>query len=104
MKWQDVCPFTIGEGMEIKKMRTLISRGGEIAGMGVVDLVWVDDVPYAVFEWQEMSDGTHDPVRMVMLDARGVVALPSGRADGVTHQYSIAIEEPPSGEHGIALF
>ncbi|MDR1311432.1 MAG: hypothetical protein LBK01_06115 [Burkholderiaceae bacterium] len=90
--------------MDIKKMRTLISRGGEIAGMGVVDLVWVDDVPYAVFEWQEMPDGTHDPVRMVMLDAQGLVAFPSAPADGITHQYRLAIEEPGAGEHGVSLF
>lgn len=37
--------------MEISKIRTLVSRAGEIQGLTIVDLVYLDGIPYAVFEW-----------------------------------------------------
>lgn len=54
--------------MEIAKIRTLVSRSGEIQGVFVVDLVYIDGVPYAVFEWENKEDAEPTPLYKVRLD------------------------------------
>ena len=38
--------------MEISKIRILVTRAGEMQGPTIVDLAYVDGIPYAVFEWE----------------------------------------------------
>ena len=50
--------------MEISKIRTLVSRAGEMQGLVIVDLVYLDGIPYAVFEWDKKEGA--DPVPLYL--------------------------------------
>lgn len=80
--------------MEISKIRTLVSRSGEIQGVFVVDLVYLDGVPYAVFEWENKESAEPVPLYKVRLDPRGLMPLPPGGANGETYQYRVSVEDP----------
>ena len=80
--------------MEFAKIRTLVSRSGEIQGVFVVDLVYIDGVPYAVFEWENKEDAEPTPLYKVRLDPRGLMQLPPGGSNGETYQYRVSVEDP----------
>ena len=48
--------------MEISKIRILVTRAGEMQGPTIVDLAYVDGIPYAVFEWENKEGSDPFPL------------------------------------------
>lgn len=80
--------------MEISKIRTLVSRAGEMQGIFVVDLVYLDGIPYAVFEWEKKEGADPVPLYKVRLDPRGLMPLPPGGNSNLQYQYRVSVEDP----------
>ncbi len=80
--------------MEISKIRTLVSRAGEMQGIFVVDLVYLDGIPYAVFEWEKKEGADPVPLYKVRLDPRGLMPLPPGGDSNLQYQYRVSVEDP----------
>ncbi len=80
--------------MEISKIRTLVSRAGEMQGLVIVDLVYLDGIPYAVFEWDKREGADPIPLYKVRLDPRGLMPLPPGANSDLKYQYRISVEDP----------
>ena len=80
--------------MEISKIRTLVTRAGEMQGLVVVDLVYVDGIPYAVFEWENKEGTDPLPLYKVRLDPRGLIELPPSDNSNLKYQYRVSIEDP----------
>ena len=59
--------------MEISKIRILVTRAGEMQGPTIVDLAYVDGIPYAVFEWENKEGSDPFPLYKVRLDPRGLM-------------------------------
>ncbi len=80
--------------MEISKIRTLVTRAGEMQGLIVVDLVYLDGIPYAVFEWENQEGADPFPLYKVRLDPRGLIELPPSKNSDLKYQYRVSIEDP----------
>ncbi|EEO28726.2 hypothetical protein [Oxalobacter paraformigenes] len=80
--------------MEISKIRTLVTRAGEMQGLVVVDLVYLDGIPYAVFEWENKEGADPFPLYKVRLDPRGLIELPPSDTSNLKYQYRVSIEDP----------
>ncbi len=86
--------FALGEEdkMEITKTRCLISRSGKIAGHFNADTIFIDSIPYVVFEWERQSDGTEKPAHIVRLDPQYFHPL-AGWGEA-THMYEHPVIDP----------
>ena len=80
--------------MEISKIRTLVSRAGEMQGLVIVDLVYLDGIPYAVFEWDKKEGADPVPLYNVLLDPLGLMPLPPSANSDLKYQYRISVEDP----------
>ncbi len=79
---------------EISKVRVMVTRFGNMQGMGVVDLFYQGKIPYAVFEWAEDSTAENlKPRYKVRLDPRALSEVPSPTAD-LKYIYQMFIEDP----------
>lgn len=76
---------------EVTKIRCLISRAGRI-GHFEADVIFIDNIPHVVFEWELQADGSEKPIYLVRLDPQYFHPLP-GWGD-VTHMYEFPIEDP----------
>ncbi|WAV91353.1 hypothetical protein NB646_00885 [Oxalobacter aliiformigenes] len=80
--------------MEISKIRILVTRAGEMQGPTIVDLAYVDGIPYAVFEWENKEGSDPFPLYKVRLDPRGLMQLPPNENSNLKYQYRLSVEDP----------
>ena len=80
--------------MEISKIRILVTRAGEMQGPTIVDLAYVDGIPYAVFEWDNKEGSDPFPLYKVRLDPRGLMQLPPSENSNLKYQYRLSVEDP----------
>ena len=65
----------------------------EKTAFSYVDLIFIDDLPYAVFKWEVSEYGQDTPSVKVPLDVRYLHPLAGW--DNATHMYEYPVDAPP---------
>lgn len=78
--------------MEVIKVRCTVERAGLNVGQFNADVVFIDKIPHAVFEWEPQPDGSEKPVHLVALDPSKLHPLPGWK--DATHLYELPVKDP----------
>ena len=78
--------------LDISLVRAFITKNFEPQGMFVLDMIYIADVPHAVFEWRQREDGQHIPMVFVPLEEQFLEKMPEGSE--FDFMYRQSIEDP----------
>ncbi|WP_345294583.1 hypothetical protein [Luteimonas vadosa] len=54
--------------MDVHKCWHLLERNGQVLGHFITDLIFINDVPHLVFEWESTDGGNETPAAIAALD------------------------------------
>jgi len=78
--------------LDIRQVRTMITRNYEPRGMYILDMIFISEEPHVVFEWKQREDGQHIPVVYAPVEQQFLETMPAG--SGFDFMYRLAVEDP----------